>query len=105
MVETENPKNYGFSLNSLGKSVIFFCKSESERDKWIDSMKVFSKVLLRGLYQDYDMGKLLGTGGFSKVHIATHKKSKETFAVKSISKSKLKGNLKNLVPFLKKLNR
>ena len=38
--------------------------------------------------QDYDVGKLLGTGSYSKVYLLTHKETKKKFALKVYNKVK-----------------
>ncbi len=40
----------------------------------------------------------MGTGNYAKVHLATSvSNDHEEFAIKSVSKSKLRGNIKNMV--------
>ena len=46
--------------------------------------------ILQNTIENYEIGKKLGEGTFSKVYIGTHKKTKEKVAIKIMSKNQIK---------------
>ena len=77
----------GFALSGNGTTYTFYCKNMAERDQWI---KHLSKIgVLGDIAKSYTFGKQLGKGNFSGVSLAVKKSNNETYAIKSINKSKI----------------
>ena len=52
----------------------------------------------------YVFGKLLGKGNFAKVHLAQRKKDGLSFAIKTIEKTKILENARNMVSMQREIN-
>ncbi len=96
-MSTEDPATFGLILSALEKVYYFVAPSHDDRDRWYDCMKEYSRVLLRNLADNYEMGRVVGCGNYAKVHAAISLGNRAEFAIKSLSKSKLRGNIRNLV--------
>jgi len=72
------------------------------------SDNVYDGVILQPIQEVYDIGREIGTGGFSVVHEATSRSSREKFAVKIIKKQAIEGDdiklLKREIQIMKQLN-
>jgi len=89
---SHNKQYYNFSLTSLGKTIAFKCKIISETELWIFNLKTHPSIVLKNLLHDYSIGKILGTGNYAKVRLATKIGTDKMFACKSIHKKKLSGH-------------
>ena len=69
-------------------------KSKDIQD-WFEYFKKYGTLLNMKSY--YEVGNLLGKGNFAKVYEATHFKTKEKFALKTIEKKMISKNKRNFV--------
>jgi serine/threonine protein kinase len=68
-----------------------------------------SKTSMKGSIDDYEIGKEIGKGAYALVKVATHKATRERFAVKIYEKFRLMDSLKKTavsreIAVMKKLN-
>ena len=85
---------YGFAILpkfDLGDSEpeyvkrVFYCESVEKRDEMIHKLQHLSHII--PFYEDYKIGKKIGTGAFSEVFECEHVVTKEMCAVKVINKN------------------
>ena len=74
---------------------VFYCKSENERDEWLQQMQQAAHVV--PIENDYVISKELGKGRFSTVCECVHNVTAVHFAVKIIEKAKLEPEEKALL--------
>lgn len=62
--------------------------SPPDKSHELFSRGVFTALRLQGsVLADYELGRIIGTGSFGRVHIARHKQSSGTFVIKALSKA------------------
>jgi len=66
-----------------GRTVQMIAFSQEDYDKW---MQALQRAASRRIEDYYNLGKLIGEGGFAKVVVGTDSETNEKFAVKVISK-------------------
>ena len=92
---------HGFILMAKGKTFEFYSVSADETNTWIEALKEF--VILLDLKEEFTIGKILGKGNSAKVHRCERKNNpKQHYALKTIQKSFIKSNPRNIVSLLLK---
>merc|ERR1719242_695393 len=66
---------------------ILYAKSDSERDEWVRCLQIAARTI--SIRRHYQIGKTLGKGHFSVVHLGTHRETKKQCAVKIVEKSRI----------------
>eukprot|EP01022_Parablepharisma_sp_SALTPOND_P024908 TRINITY_DN560_c0_g1_i1.p1 TRINITY_DN560_c0_g1~~TRINITY_DN560_c0_g1_i1.p1 ORF type:complete len:914 (-),score=67.53 TRINITY_DN560_c0_g1_i1:1166-3907(-) len=85
----------GFKISGYKASYKFFCKNIEDQDEWVEKLRkvcVSSNISYR-----YRFKNMLGKGNFAKVHLAQRKRDDESFAIKTIEKTKILENPRNMV--------
>lgn len=77
----------------------FYCRTKGERKEWYRELR--KVCVLYHLKAKYECAELLGKGTFAKVYLATRKKDKAKFAVKSIKKKLLFRTANNMECLIK----
>ena len=78
----------------------FYSESQEVRNEWIEKMAKF--VIQLDVKNEYDMGDLIGSGNFARVHLCSKKEDPDQkYAMKSIEKSMIKRTKQNTVSFSK----
>lgn len=85
--EANSADSHGFRLVGYKGSFEFLCQSLTERSKWMENLRKVCVAL--NISQYYTFGKMLGKGNFAKVHVASRKSDGESFAIKTIAKTKI----------------
>ena len=93
-IENRTHNMCGFKLVGYKGSYEFFCKNIASQDEWVEKLRKVC-VSLNISYR-YSFGKMLGKGNFAKVHLAQRKKDSLSFAIKTIEKSKILENPRNM---------
>jgi hypothetical protein len=75
---------------SAQKARILYFQEESEYKRWVDQLKRASGY--SNLMEFYDMVKDVGKGQFGVVKLATHKKTGQKVAIKTIKKKDMKAS-------------
>jgi hypothetical protein len=88
---------YGFSLAAHEVTIKLAADSKTEALRWYNALKKKAKVALQHLSRDFDIGKMVGRGTYSKVNAAIHRETRRPYAIKSVLKSKLFENNSQLV--------
>ncbi len=85
----------GFKVTGYKGSYEFLCESLVVQDEWVEKLRKVC-VSLNISYR-YSFGKLLGKGNFAKVHLAQRKRDSKSFAIKTIEKTKILENPRNML--------
>lgn len=80
---------YGISLTAHEVTIKFAADSKEEARRWYNALKTRSNVVLIHLSRDFDVGKMLGRGRYTKVNVGTHNETRAKYAIKSVLKTKL----------------
>lgn len=81
-----NNKNYfSFSLIFPDKTRFYYTESNYECTTWINSL--YKVLHYKNVFDNYEINEKIGKGKFGIVKIATHKKTKQQYAIKIISKN------------------
>ena len=92
--------------NNENQKKMLYCKSEDERKEWILALQYAASTM--AIENHYTIGKVLGKGHFSVVHLGVHKQSKEKFAIKIVEKKRIdareKMALRNEIAIMKLVN-
>ena len=88
---------YGFSLTAHEVTMRFAGDSKEDAQRWYNALKKRSKTVLLHLSRDFDVGKMLGRGAYTKVNLATHNETRTPYAIKSVLKTKLVESPKRIV--------
>ncbi|CAG9312643.1 unnamed protein product [Blepharisma stoltei] len=98
---------YGFRVRQAGIFKDFFTSTPEDLDVWIEHLSAVS--IFTDINSDFEIKCQIGQGTFSSVFLATDLSDNQTYAVKSISKSKLKTKdeiaaIKNEIKVMRALN-
>lgn len=85
--ESESDNSCGFKLLGYKGSFEFIWYNVNEIEEWLKYLRKVCVALK--LSHSYTFGRMLGKGNFAKVHLAQRKSDNETFAIKSIAKTKI----------------
>lgn len=88
---------FGFSLKANNKMFIFYTSVKEEASDWFNKLRRYSHVVLNEIQNYFLFQKQIGSGSYSKVHVATSNDSKIKYAIKITSKKKLYANRRTLV--------
>mmetsp|Transcript_16944 Transcript_16944/g.18999 ORF Transcript_16944/g.18999 Transcript_16944/m.18999 type:complete len:592 (+) Transcript_16944:244-2019(+) len=80
-------KQYGFRLINAGRCYEYLTTSFEDYKRWTEELK--QKCVRMHFNQQYERLAVIGSGSFAKVHKAKKTGSTTTFAIKSISKTKI----------------
>lgn len=94
MGNIDTKDHHAVSLDRHSKRVLY-CKSETEREKWIFSLQHAAQVV--PIEDDYVIGKEVGRGRFSVVCECVHKVTGKHCAVKIIDKATIEPEEKQLL--------
>lgn len=92
---------FGFKLMGYLGEIELFSETAHNRDQWLKYLK--QVCISESISNYYNFGKLIGKGNFAKVHLGIGKVDDKNYAVKSIEKSKLADNPKNLAALHKEI--
>eukprot|EP00485_Elphidium_margaritaceum_P004278 CAMPEP_0202696214 /NCGR_PEP_ID=MMETSP1385-20130828/9518_1 /ASSEMBLY_ACC=CAM_ASM_000861 /TAXON_ID=933848 /ORGANISM="Elphidium margaritaceum" /LENGTH=913 /DNA_ID=CAMNT_0049352331 /DNA_START=76 /DNA_END=2817 /DNA_ORIENTATION=- len=102
---TSDQQSTGDHEKNVGRKVLY-SKSRSDRDEWVKCLQMAAATI--SIKKDYTIGKTLGKGHFSVVHLGTHKESGEECAVKIVDKSHIdareKEALRNEIAMMRLVN-
>ena len=80
---------YGFFLMAKGQTLEFYSYSKTETKEWIEALK--SVVILLDFKEEITIGKLLGKGITSKVHLCQRRSNPyKQYAMKTVHKHFIK---------------
>lgn len=79
--DNEHKETHKKSLQDLWKQAVEEALNDKEREE--TSIKTVKRPVS---IKEFDLGKEMGFGNFSEIHIVTHKKTNEKFALKRIPK-------------------
>ena len=91
---------YGFSLTAHEVTIKFATSTKEEASKWYNRLKRMCEVVVLHISKDFIIGKTVGRGNYSKMHIATStgpEGQQGEYSVKSILKTKLFDDSRALV--------
>jgi len=94
-IEDQNLNMCGFRITGFKAHYEFYCINIGEQDDWVEKLRRVC-VSLNISYR-YTFGKMLGKGNFAKVHLAQRKRDGKSFAIKTIEKSKILENPRNMI--------
>ncbi len=90
---------FGFSLTAHEVTMRFGAETKEDAQKWYNALKKRCKTVLLHISRDFDIGKMLGRGAYTKVNLATHNETRTPYAIKSVLKSKLVESSTRIVRF------
>eukprot|EP01083_Nonionella_stella_P175035 608372_1 len=99
---------YGIQMTapSVQQSKILYSKSRRDRDEWLRCLQVAAAT--QSIKQHYSIGRILGKGHFSLVHLGVHRESGKECAVKIVQKSSIdareKMSLRNEIVMMRLVN-
>eukprot|EP01017_Pseudomicrothorax_dubius_P013434 TRINITY_DN15907_c0_g1_i1.p1 TRINITY_DN15907_c0_g1~~TRINITY_DN15907_c0_g1_i1.p1 ORF type:complete len:285 (+),score=32.11 TRINITY_DN15907_c0_g1_i1:41-895(+) len=95
MVEIPSPHKdigEGFRFMKNGLEFELFAQNRSDFQEWRQWLKRF--CILTNFHETYNVIKMIGKGSFSKVYLAEHKETHETFAIKALEKERIRKQAK-----------
>ncbi len=92
----------GFKLVGYSGTYEFLCKTVALQEEWTEKLRKVC-VSLNISYR-YGFGRMLGKGNFAKVHLAQRKKDDKSFAIKTIEKTKILENPRNVLSMQREIN-
>jgi len=99
---------YSFNIYANGKSVDMYCKEPVQLEKWLCELR--KVCIMAGFHNNYRVMDVIGTGGYGKVHILEHTKTKMRFAGKfikitnSVGRERHRVMITNEIKILRKLD-
>eukprot|EP01084_Bolivina_argentea_P227313 383910_1 len=92
--------------NGKNASKILYSKSKKDRDEWVKCLQVAAATI--AIKQHYKIGKTLGKGHFSVVHLGINRQTKKECAIKIVEKSRIdareKMSLRNEIAMMRLVN-
>jgi len=74
-------------ISNRAKGKVLYAKSAAERDEWVGALQVAARTI--SIRRHYEIGRTLGKGHFSVVHLGTHRETGKQCAVKIVEKSRI----------------
>ncbi len=92
---------YGFSLTAHEVTFKFAARSKEEARRWYNRLKRMCEVVVLHISQYYTIGRVIGRGNYSKVHMAvsTGAEGPTKYSIKSIIKTKLFDDSRTMVRY------
>jgi len=90
---------YGFSLTAHEITMKFAAKSKEDAIRWYTKLKRLCEISVIHITRDYTIGKVVGRGNYSKIHIgaSTSNEGPIKYSIKSIIKTRLFDDPRSLV--------
>ena len=102
----DGDKNGGKKKRKGQEGKILYSKSKKDRDEWVKALQIAAATI--SIKQHYTIGKTLGKGHFSVVHLGIHRETKDECAIKIVEKSRIdareKMSLRNEIAMMRLVN-
>ena len=105
--DDDNKNGGGFSSKHRKRErKILYSKSKKDRDEWVKALQIAAATI--SIKQHYKIGRTLGKGHFSVVHLGTHRETGKECAIKIVEKSRIdareKMSLRNEIAMMRLVN-